>query len=57
MKTCHTLSTTLVAALLFLLGTDHVLPNSPGPTPKSPTINTDQRNPRNGKAFLDWVMR
>ncbi|HSE91449.1 MAG TPA: tetratricopeptide repeat protein [Candidatus Binatia bacterium] len=52
MKTYHYLSTTLVAALLFLLGTDHVL---------AQTTRTDsqisyyqqliKRNPRNGKAF------
>ena len=52
MKTCQYLPTTLVAALLFLLGTDHVL---------AQTTRTDslisyyqqliKRNPRNGKAF------
>ena len=52
MKTCQYLSTTLVAALLFLLGTDHVL---------AQLTRTDsqiayyqqliKRNPRNGKAF------
>ena len=52
MKTCQYLPTTLVAALLFLLGTDHVL---------AQLTRTDsqiayyqqliKRNPRNGKAF------
>jgi tetratricopeptide (TPR) repeat protein len=52
MKTCQYVSTTLVAALLFLLGTDHVL---------AQFARTDsqiayyqqliKRNPRNGKAF------
>ncbi|HJU63254.1 MAG TPA: tetratricopeptide repeat protein, partial [Candidatus Binatia bacterium] len=52
MKTCQYVSTTLVAALLFLLGTDHVL---------AQLTRTDsqiayyqqliKRNPRNGKAF------
>jgi tetratricopeptide (TPR) repeat protein len=52
MKTCQYLPTTLVAALLFLLVTDHVL---------AQTTRTDsqisyyqqliKRNPRNGKAF------
>jgi len=52
MKTCRYVSTTLVAALLFLLGTDHVL---------AQLTRTDsqiayyqqliKRNPRNGKAF------
>jgi tetratricopeptide (TPR) repeat protein len=52
MKTCQYVLTTLVAALLFLLGTDHVL---------AQLTRTDsqiayyqqliKRNPRNGKAF------
>src|SRR5215467_12770201 len=52
MKTCQYVSTSLVAALLFLLGTDHVL---------AQLTRTDsqiayyqqliKRNPRNGRAF------